>query len=174
VARFHHDTSKINRRRAHLVGTAATVGALMVAGGGAWYAYALVQDTRAPVWETLPVRAVGNGCVFFSIPASFSSSELTHGVIPIRNRILWRDMCFAGGGMLLMAWAQMAAPTPPAPLWAREVTQCAGIVLTALGGALPRVDAMRAQAHARQGASPNTAALAQPLDGSVELEAVRS
>lgn len=154
VARFHHDTSKINRKRAHIVATAATLGALLVAGGGAYYAYALVQKDAKAVWGTLPIRALGNGCVFFSIPASFTSSELTHGLTPVQNRILWRDLCFAGGGMFLMAWAQISSPTPPAPLWAREVTQCVGIVMTALGGALPRVEAMRAQATARRMASP--------------------
>lgn len=174
VGRFHHDTSKINRRRAHIVGAAATLGAFMVAGGGAWYAYALVQNAKTQAWETLPVRAVGNGCVFFSIPASFSSSELTHGVIPIKNRILWRDACFAGGGALLMAWAQMSAPHPPAPLWAREVTQCLGIVLTALGGALPRVDAMRAQATARRESRPAPAGLDEALYGGIELETLRN
>lgn len=149
VARFHHDTSKINRRRAHLVATAATVGAFLIAGGGAFYAYTLVQKDVAAGWGALPMRAVGNACLFFSIPASFSSSELVWGATPMRNRILWRDAFFASGGMTLIAWGQMSLGPNAAPLWARETTQCVGIVLTALGGALPRVDAMHAQALAR-------------------------
>jgi hypothetical protein len=150
VVRFYRDTSSINRNRAIMVATAATLGAFMVAGGGVQYSYAVInQDSRA-TWEALPVRAIGNFLVFACLPNSFSASEVVHGQLPIGHRILIRDLSLALGGAALLVYSQVSSAKPePAPLYARELTQVAGIIGIGIGAALPRVDAMRAQADAR-------------------------
>jgi hypothetical protein len=151
LGRFYNDTSKISRRRAQAVLTAGTTGALLVTVGGAYYLYGIVVKREAILWEALPMRSVGNFLVYGAIPNSFSASEMVHGNIPIQNRVVLRDLFFALGGMFLMTWAQISTPDPPAPLWAREIAQCFGIICIAMGGALPRVDGMRAQAQLRAG-----------------------
>lgn len=150
VLQFYRDTSSINRNRGILVATAATLGAFMVAGGGVQYSYAVInQDSRA-TWEALPVRAIGNFLVFACLPNSFSSSEVVHGQLPLNHRILIRDLSLAVGGAALLIYSQASSARPePAPLYARELTQVAGIIGIGIGAALPRVDAMRAQADAR-------------------------
>ena len=149
LGRFYNDTSKISRRRALAVLTAGTSGALLVTAGGAYYLYGIVVKREAILWEALPMRSVGNFLVYGAIPNSFSASEMVHGNIPLKNRIVLREFFFALGGMFLMTWAQISTPDPPAPLWAREIAQCFGIICIAMGGALPRVDGMRAQAQLR-------------------------
>jgi hypothetical protein len=149
VYRFHCDTKSFNRKRAHIVATAATVGAFMVAGGGAQAAFAQIQRNRNGLWEALPVRAVGNFFVYGAVPNSFAASELVWGLTPIKHRNVIRDLGFATGGAMLMTWAFLGSPDPPAPLYAREIAQCLGIVCLAIGGALPRSEAMRAASTAR-------------------------
>ena len=73
-----------------------------------------------------------------------------HGQLPLHNRILVRDIGLAIGGGMMLIWAQISAATaPPAPLWARELAQVGAVVGIAVGAALPRVDALNAQADAR-------------------------
>jgi hypothetical protein len=151
LARFYSDTSKIKRRRAQIVLAAGTAGAVLVTVGGSYYLYGIVAKRDTILWEALPLRSVGNFLVYGAIPNSFSASEMVHGDIPLKNRVLLRDLFFALGGMFLMTWAQISTPDPPAPLWAREIAQCLGIICIAMGGALPRVDGMRAQAQLRAG-----------------------
>lgn len=150
IARFYNDTRAINERRANVVASIAMLGATLVTTGGTFYLYGILDQRDKVLWEALPLRAIGNFCVFGAIPNSFSASEIVWGDIPVRNRLILRDLFFALGGMMLMTWAQISTPDPPAPLWAREVTQCLGIICIAIGGALPRVDGQRAAADLRE------------------------
>lgn len=150
ISRFYADTACINRRRARLVATAATLGAMMVAGGGTQYSYASINENKDATWEALPVRAMGNFLVFACLPNSFGASELVHGQLPLGHRVIIRDVSLALGGACLLIWCQISAAYPhPAPLVAREAAEVAGIIGIALGAALPRVDAFSAQAEAR-------------------------
>lgn len=146
---FHADTRKINTKRAHLAAAAGIAGVLLVAGGGVQASLGAVELDSRQQWEALPVRSLGNFLVFGALPNSFASSEIVHGLTPLKHRLIVRDVCFAAGGGFLMAWAMLSTPSPPAPLWAREMTQCLGIFGVAAGGALPRSEAQRAQADAR-------------------------
>lgn len=163
VLRFYQDTAQLNRQRAVVVGVAGVLGAVLVTGGGTLYAWGMVHHRSHVVWETLPIRSVGNALVFACIPNSFAASEMVHGNVPIRHRLIARDGAFALGGMFLMAWAQIASPCPPGPLWSRELAQCAGIMGIAIGGALPRSDSNRAQAATRQAHRQLTALTPSPL-----------
>lgn len=158
LARFYNDTASINKKRAQVVCAAATTGAALVTVGGAYYLYGVIHRRETIVWEALPMRTIGNFLVYGAIPNSFSASEITHGNTPLPNRVLLRDLFFALGGAFLMTWAQISTPDPPAPLWARELAQCAGIICIAIGGALPRVDGMRAQSQLRTRGRQNSLA----------------
>lgn len=149
TARFYLDTAQLNRHRALVVAVFGALGAVLVTGGGTFYAWGLAHHREDAVWETLPIRAIGNAFVFACIPNSFASSEMVHGNVPIKHRLIARDSAFALGGMFLMAWAQISTPCPPGPMWSRELAQCAGIIGIAIGGALPRSDSNRAQAAQR-------------------------
>jgi hypothetical protein len=147
--RFYRDTNAINHNRAVAAATASCMGALMVAGGGVYYTYATMHRNKAGQWGMIALRAVGNGLIFGAIPNSFCSSEIVWGDSPIKHRIATRDGCFALGGALFLLWGAMSAPTPGAPLGAREVVQCLAIACLAVAGALPRTDMTRAQAAER-------------------------
>lgn len=149
IGRSHRDTSHLNVRRAHVSAAASIVGALLVAGGGVMVAAGQASGQVAVVYEALPLRALGNFFVLGAIPNAFSSAEIVHGDVPIPHRVATRDLTMALAGAFLMTWAHLSAPNPPAPLWARELSQCGGIVCLALSGALARTDMSRAQAKAR-------------------------
>ena len=147
ITRSYNDTACLNVRRARVSAAAATLGALMVAGGGVLVSAG--HGKAMAVYEGLPLRAVGNFLVYGAIPNAFSAAEIVHGDSPIHHRVLTRDLTMALSGMFLMTWAHISTPTPPAPLWAREASQCAGIVCLAVSGALARTDTSRAQSNAR-------------------------
>lgn len=149
VVRSYNDTACLNVRRAQVSAAAAIIGAMLVAGGGVFVSASQANGNTAGVYEALPMRAIGNFLVYGAIPNAFSAAEIVHGDAPIRHRVLTRDLTMALAGMFLMTWAHISTPKPPAPLWAREVAQCGGIVCLALSGALARTDMSRAQSNAR-------------------------
>lgn len=148
--RFWGDTAQFNRRLAHVAATASVLGIVLAAGGGVLYTWSRVVENRTLLYTSTGVRTAGSVLLFGAMPAGFCASEIVWGDTPLQNRVALRDAAYAHGAALLMAWAHLSAPDPPAPLWSREALQCLGIALVSAGASLARTDMSRADAHAQR------------------------
>jgi hypothetical protein len=148
--RFWGDTAQFNRRLANLAAAASAVGVMLSTGGGVLYTWSHVIDNRTVLYGSTAVRTAGSVLLFGAMPAGFSSSEIVWGDSPITNRVAIRDAAYAHGAALLMAWAHLSSPNPPAPLWSREALQCLGIALVGAGASLARTDMSRADAQTQR------------------------
>lgn len=148
--RFRADTMQFNHRLANLAASSSALGIVLSTAGGVLYTWAHLQDNRSALWGSTAVRTAGSILLFGAMPPGFSSTEIVWGDSPLTNRVVVRDAAYAHGAALLMAWAHLSTPSPPAPLWSREALQCLGIALLATGASLARTDMSRQEAMAQR------------------------